>query len=80
MNTLIAGLKWLSVFLERRFPPKFVPADFILRNEYKAATEVYAELLKTNTIEIEKLKEQVQTLSIRVGLSRPIQTVVGRMK
>jgi len=80
MKTLVAGLKWLAVFLERQFPPKFVPSDFLLQAEYKAAIAVYAACLERNTVEIEKLKEQIQTLNLRVGLSRPMQTVLRSNK
>lgn len=78
MKSVIAGLKWLSLFLERRFPERFVPADYILRTEYKAAIDLYSSMLEQNTVDIEKLKEQVQTLNLRVGLARPMQTVLQR--
>lgn len=76
MGTIVTSLKWVANYLERRFPPKFVPADFVLRAEYKAAVDVYSSCLERNTIEIERLKDQIQTLNLRVGLSRPIQTVL----
>lgn len=83
MKTIIAGLKWLSQFLERRFPEPFHPSDFILRNEYTAAIGVYSEMIQQNAIDIaalkdenKKSKEQMEKISLLIGLSRPMQTIL----
>lgn len=77
---IINALKWLTNFLETRFPERVVPAS-------KAALEAL-ELRFLGTLpqaeadkaEIEKLKKQIELLNLRVGLSRPIQTVLRSNK
>lgn len=78
MKTLIAGLKWLSKFLENRFPEKVDFAQLATKKEVNAS---YDDLFR-HISELEKTvashKDQLQTISLRVGLARPIQTVLQK--
>jgi len=83
MGTLVAGLKWLAKFLEARFPEPFHPENFVLRGEYKATVDVVTEELTTlhshDAIaleEIKKLSDRIEKISLLIGLSRPMQTIL----
>lgn len=83
MKNLIAGLKWLATYLENRFPPKFHPENFVLKGDFKAAVAdvtVWSQEAKyaidSIKVEQQKLKEQVEKLSLYIGFSRPMQTVL----
>lgn len=78
---VINALKWLVKFLETRFPEKVGnPAS---KEAVEALTVATLETFKTHAatvnaqaVEIKKLKEQIEILNLRVGLSRPMQTVL----
>lgn len=78
MEKIIASLKWFATFLERRFPPKFVPSDYVTKEEYDRAIKNHNEAITVIVTDYEKLKEQIQTISLRVGLARPMQTVLQK--
>lgn len=73
---MINALKWLVKFLETRFPEKVDPANYVLRAEFKAVTDVCTEILQRQEKDIESFKKQIEVLNLRVGLSRPMQTVL----
>ena len=83
MGTIIAGLKWLATFLEKRFPEPMDPAQYVLRAEFKATMDAVSSVIqqdgeKIQAVEREntKLKEQLEKISLLIGLSRPMQTVL----
>ncbi len=78
MEKVIAGLKWFATFLERRFPPKFVASDYVTKAEYDMAIKNHNATITVLVTDFEKLKEQIQTISLRVGLARPMQTVLQK--
>lgn len=81
MKTIVAGLKWAAKFLENRFPEKVDLSTFATKDELAAMRSSVANL--TMELEVVKSKYEEQRklneiISLRVGLSRPMQTVVGR--
>jgi hypothetical protein len=83
MKTLIAGLKWGARFLENRFPEKINLEHLATKDELAALRTSIAnltmevEVLKTR---YEEQKKQNEIIALRVGLSRPMQTVLRGVK
>lgn len=77
---IINALKWLTNFLETRFPAKesFATKDSI--DALWAFVTPATAVVEKHTAEIEALKKQIEILNLRVGLSRPIQTVLRSNK
>ncbi len=83
MKTLIAGLKWCAKFLENRFPEKIDLGHLATKDELAglrtsiANLTMEVEVLKTR---YEEQKKQNEIISLRVGLSRSMQTVLRSVK
>lgn len=80
---VINALKWLVKFLETRFPEKVGnPASKesleALRVATLATLDTYTAVANAQALEIKKLKEQVEILNLRVGLTRATQSPFGR--
>lgn len=76
MVAVISALKWLAKFLERRFPARVnspVPMEMYQRDK-----DAFCETDAVQAKQIEALQKQIELLNLRVGLARPIQTVIGR--
>lgn len=83
MKTLIAGLKWCAKFLENRFPEKVDLSSLAQRVDLDAHVAASNKSIANLTMELEVLKSKYdeqkklnEIISLRVGLSRPIQTVL----
>lgn len=74
MGTVIAALKWLARFLDSRFPPKVDPRTLSTKEEVKLLLDIVDSRFAGCAKEVDELKKQIQTLNLRVGLSRSIQT------
>lgn len=80
---VINALKWLVKFLETRFPEKVGnPASKEALEALRVATletlSTYTTVANAQATEIKKLKEQIEILNLRVGLTRPTQSAFGR--
>ena len=83
MKTIIAGLKWVAKFLENRFPEKIDVSQLASKAEVELYFDSLSEKFDAQAVEIvalrdenKKFKEQFQIISLRVGLARPMQTVL----
>lgn len=77
---MINALKWMVRFLETRFPEKVVPVS---QKEFDGIKETWRErefsqdsALQGLEAKIVEMKKQIEVLNLRVGLSRPMQTVL----
>jgi hypothetical protein len=80
---MVNALKWLVKFLETRFPekvgnPASKEALEALRVATLATLDTYTAVVNAQAVEIKKLKEQVEILNLRVGLTRATQSPFGR--
>lgn len=83
MRHLIAGLKWFAKFLENRFPEKINLEHLATKDDVAALRSSLANLTMDVTAlqaRYEEQKKQNEIISLRVGLSRPMQTVLRSVK
>lgn len=78
MKSVIAGLKWVATFLENRFPEKVDLSQLATKDEVGALYDVFEKRIADLEKVAEKHQEAMQTISLRVGLARPIQTVLQK--
>lgn len=83
MKSLIAGLKWCAKFLENRFPEKINLEHLATKEDVAALRSSIASLTMDVTAlqtRAEEQKKQNEIIALRVGLSRPMQTVLRSIK
>ena len=81
MKSLIAGLKWMAKFLENRFPEKVDLSNFATKDDVAATKSSIATLtmdLEALKVKYEEQKKLNEIISLRVGLSRPMQTILQK--
>ncbi len=83
MKTIVSSLKWAAKFLENRFPEKIDLGHLATKDELAVLRTSIANLtmeVEVLKVRYEEQKKQNEIISLRVGLSRPMQTVLRSVK
>jgi hypothetical protein len=77
---LIDTLRRFASWLEnrRKLPTEFVSLETLvhLENSLREANAEQGQYAAAIRTDVEKMKQQIEILNLRVGLSRPMQTVL----